>query len=172
MPPYFRMSLKVNENLLNRLRELPERSQRNLRRKLQTELKPELQADVDALAAEPPPPVSDPFQFGTEKSRIFYILMVRENPTLTDGRHWIRTGIIESGFSVEVSDRLRGNLIRIRNIQPDAIFVFGPRLVLGHANTGWPEWAERMRPILHEKMLTRIEELWKQAVREAIKGQG
>lgn len=168
MPSYFKMRLTVNEDLLNRLRQLPERSQRNLRRKLQTELKPELQADVDALAAEPPPPVSDPFQFATEKSRIFYILMVRENPTLTDGHHWIWTGIIESGFSVEVSDRLRGNLIRIRNIQPDAIFVFGPRLVPGHALTGWPEWAGRMKPILRAKALERIEQLWKESVHEAL----
>jgi hypothetical protein len=172
MPPYFRMRLTVNEDLLNRLRQLPERSQRNLRRKLATELKPELQADVDELFAEPPPPVSDPFEFGTEKSHIYYILMVRENPILTDGQHWIRTGIIESGFNVEVSDRLRGNLIRIRNIQPDARYVFGPWLVPGHRNTGWPEWVERARPFLQEKMIRRIEEMWAEAVREAIKGQG
>lgn len=168
---YFRMRLTVNQELLDRLRQLPERAQRNLRRELNTTFKEEMQDEVDKLIEAPGSPTF-PFKFGTEKSRIFYLLWIRENPELSDGEHWIRSKIIESGFNVEVSDRLRGNLITIRNIQPAARYVFGPWLVPGHGETGWPEVVERARPILQQLMIAKLEALWREAVRQAVKGQG
>jgi hypothetical protein len=164
------MRLTVNQDLLDRLRQLPERAQRNLRRELVTTFKGEMQDKVDDLI-EAPGPVSVPFAFGSENSRLYYVIMVnREDTTLTDGAHWIRTKIIESGFNVEVSDRLRGNLITIRNIQPNARYVFGPWLVAGHGNTGWPEVVERARPILQQMMIAKLEALWREAVKQAING--
>jgi hypothetical protein len=67
---------------------------------------------------------------------------------------------------------LRGNLIRVVNIQPDSRFVIGPWAVAGHINTGWPEIVEKARPILQAKMIAKIEELWREAVKAAIRGEG
>ena len=127
----FKLKLELNERLLERLRQLPERSQRNIRRKIATELVPQLQEDVDELLTEPPGPVSIPFKFGSWESMIYYIMMVRADPTLTDGEHWLRSTIIERGFRVEASDRFRLTMITVRNIQPKAKYVYGPWQVAG-----------------------------------------
>lgn len=168
--PFFKMKLELNENLLERLRQLPERSRRNLKRKMVTELGPELQKDVDELMSEPPGPVSDPFRFGSWESMIYYIMLVREDPTLTDGKHWLRTTIIESGFRVEVSDRFSLTMIRVRNIQPKAKYVYGPWQVAGHENTGWGENFAEIKAFLRQKMRTSVRRMWREAIKEARKG--
>jgi len=169
----FRMRLTVNQAVLGVIRELPERAQRNLRRKLQTQLKPELQADVDALMASPAKPRDDtPFEFGTDKSRRFWFVLIRASPDLTDGSHYLRSAIIEEGFQVTVSDRLRENLVKIVNIQPKSTFVYGPWQVAGHRNTGWGAEFERARQELQAKAIAKIVQYWYEAVDEGTKGKG
>lgn len=150
------------------MRELPDRTQRLLRNKLQVELKPELQKDVDMLF-EQGPTVSSPFEFGSDESRNYYFWLIRNNPALSDGSHWLRRGIVEEGFDVSISDRLRLNLILIRNIQPEAKYVFGPWLVRGHAKTGWPNMFEVARQLIREKAVDRVVALAQEAVNEAKK---
>lgn len=165
------MRLTVNQSVLGVIRDLPERAQRNLRRKLQTDLKPELQADVDALMAAPAKPRDDtPFEFGTDKSRRYWFVLIRARPDLTDGSHYIRFGIIQEGFEVLVSDRLRQNLVKIVNVQPKSTYVYGPWQVAGHRNTGWGAQFEQARQALQSKTISRIVQYWYEAVNEAARG--
>ena len=172
MPPLFQARVTINQSLLDNLRELPRRTQANLRRKLQTELKPELQKEVNTFFEQGPEPVSSPFVFGTLKSRNYYFWLVRNNPDLSDGAHWLRRGIIEQGFDVSVSDRLRANLILIRNIQPEAKYALGPWLVRGHALTGWPDQFEMARELIRAKAVDRVVYLAKEALSEAMQNNG
>lgn len=168
----FKFTITVNQGLLQQLRDLPMRAQRNLRARMQTELQPELQDRVDALMGEPPGPVSEPFEFGSAKSRAFYFILIRENPGLTDGAHWIWTGEMASGFRVEISDRLRENLIRVINRKQKAPFVYGPWMVAGHLNTGYSLQVSIARRQLRQYAIRRILVFWRQAVRDGLRGVG
>lgn len=175
-----KVKLDVNQELIARLRELPQRAQRNIRRKIQTELQPELQQDVQTLLGDAPGPVSSPFEFGSELSKRFYFFLVSSNPELSDGEHWIRTGMLESGWRVTVSDRLRESLVTVSNIQREstgqkpfpARYVYAPWAVSGHIKTGWPELLTQTRELLRTKTHNRIYGLWGDSIREAIRGQG
>ncbi len=162
----------MNDDLLARLRQLPDRAQRNIRRKIVTELGPKLEEEVNDLMAEGPGDVSDPFVFGSKNSRLYYVILVHDFPELTDGEHWIRKQEIERAFVVEVSDRLRGNLIRIINKHNRGRYVLGPWTVQGHVNSGWPDKADEVRDLLRLKARQEIARMWRDSVREAIKGQG
>lgn len=166
---FFKMKITLNKDVLLALRELPARAQRNMRRKMQTILVPELQADVDVLMSEDPGEVSAPFEFGTPKSRRKYFAMIDSGKVLTDGAHYIRQDIIERGFRVKISDRLREELLTVSNIQPKATFVYGPWQVAGHRNTGWGREFDVARQLLSERLHQRIYELWAEAVDEAAK---
>lgn len=166
----FKFTVKVNQRLLERLRELPERAQRNLRNKMQTQLKGDLQAQVDELMGERPGEIDSPFTFGTDKSRAKYFVIIRENPDLTDGAHWIWTGELASGFKVEISDRLRENLIRIVNQKQKAPFVYGPWAVAGHINTGYLQQVSLAKQQLRQYAIRTIIRYWRESVREGLRG--
>lgn len=170
--PFLQLKLQQNDDLLSKLRQLPERSQRNIRRKIVTELVPYLERRANELMMEPFVMPSSPFAFGTPRSRIFYFWLVRNNPELSDGNHWIRTMRLESGFRFEASDRLRAIQVRGRNVEDKAQFVFGPWQVAGHHNTGWDLRVEEVREMLQEEMRRMIARLWRESVREALRGQG
>lgn len=172
--------ISINQELLTRLRELPERAQRNIRRKIQTELQPELQQDVQALLGNAPGPVSSPFEFGSELSKRFFFFLIRSNPTLSDGEHWIRVGTIENAWRVTVSDRLRESLITLSNIQREstgqkpfpARYVYAPWAVSGHIKTGWPELLRQVQDLIRTKAHNRIYRMWGDSIHEAAQGQG
>lgn len=178
----FRMRLTINQEILTRLRQMPDRAQRNLRRRLQVELAPDLQQDVDALMETPPGPVASPFLFGTPKSKRYFFVLVHQHPEYSDGAHWLRGGpmAIENAFRVQISDRLRENLISVRNVQREstgtkpwpARYVYGPWATSGNIKTGWPEQADIARQLLREKTIKRIIEMWRESVRDAVKGVG
>lgn len=169
--PYIRLKLTLNQEVLDNLRQLPVRAQRNIKQRIRTELAPELEQDARELMAQGPALVS-PFVFGSRQSARYFFWLVRHNPELSDGLHWIRTGIIEQGWRAEVSDRFSIGMITIRNIQPDAKYVYGPWAVAGHINTGWPEEAQSARALLVEKARERVYSMWKESVHEAAQGQG
>lgn len=181
----FRIRLTVNQELLARWRAVPERTQRNFRRKLVTILGPELQREVNDLMKPGPGPSLFGSGFNTVKSRKFWFVLIQANPGMTDGNHYIRTGLIEAGHRVYISDRLRGNLITIRNVQEAgpyqkgdltprlrARYVYGPRLVLGHITTGWPDEALAAEELLQAYAIERCKALFAESVREALKGIG
>jgi hypothetical protein len=134
---------------------------------------PELEQAILSLMEEGPLPVSDPFIFGNSpdaavRSRNAYMAILRGMGIKPiRGMHWPRTGIIEAGFRIEISDKLRGSLIRLSNVQPDAQWVFGKRAVLGHIATGWDEQLSAAIVLIREKAHTRIQQLWHESVQEA-----
>lgn len=170
--PFFEMKLVQNDELLTKLRELPDRSQRNVRRKIVTELVPWLEARANELMSEGMVLPSSPFAFGTQRSRKYYFWLIHNNPTLVDDFHWIRTLRIEQSWQFEASDRLRAIQIHGRNAIPEARYVFGPYQVAGHRNTGWDQRAEEVRQILQQESRREISRMWRDAVREALAGQG
>jgi hypothetical protein len=171
--PYFRMKLELNQAALANMRALPVRAQQNLKSKLATVLAPELQADTNDLMEKGPALVS-PFEFGSVASAKKYFYMVDHGEVPFDGEHYIREGgpdSVQGGFRVEVSTtRFSIGMIQIRNLHPKGKFVFGPWLVAGHSNTGWPDHAELARQELRATMITRIVQLWREAVNDAAKG--
>lgn len=163
-----RISVSINWQLLERLRDLPDRAQRKVRARIQTELKGELQADTDRVMETPPGPVSSPFDFATERSRRYWFVLVHENPDMTDGQHYIRSGDMGSSFEVRVSDRLRESLISITNRKTAAVYVYGQRMVPGHENTGYREQVQRLRQEIRSKARIRINGYWRAAIKEEV----
>lgn len=174
--PYFTMRLTVNQDWLNNMRALPERSQRNVRRAIQTQLKPDLQDQVKQLTPLDPGPSVHPFAFGTELSRKYYFWLITQNEDLTDGNSWKRhpddPESVENAFQVEASDRLRGSLIKIFNNNSAGKWVYGPYQVSGFAATGWQNEAESMRQLLHEYAVGELRRLWRQALVDGLRGEG
>lgn len=187
---FFRMRLTVNQELLARWRAAPERIQQNFRRKLVTILGPELQKQVDDLMVAGPGPSLFGVQFNTDKSRRYWFLLIRANPWMTSGGgkahekgHYLRTGLVEAGFRVFVSDRLRGNQFTVRNIQEAAksnprdlvprlraSYVYGPRYVLGHIATGWVDEADAAQQLLQVYVIERCKALFSESVKEGLRG--
>lgn len=171
------MRLSVDQDQIAALRAMPDRARSLMRVKMQTILKPELQADVNALMEQGPSPVDSPFHFGSDKSARYYFALVTAFPELSDGRHWIRRSDIENAWRVEVGTQFREGLITVVNQLREstgtkpfpAFYVYGPWAPLGHINTGWPEQADIARQLLQEKARTRIRELWRESLHEALR---
>lgn len=168
--PLFRMKLKINQDTLQRIKDLPDRARRNVYTTARTQLVPELEQTINELMVPGPSPVSSPFQFGTEKSRRYWFFLIDTGQVETDGNHYIRSGDIETSFKVEAAGNVTESLFRIFNAHPKAKYLFGPWLVAGHDATGWPEQAEAARQLLQEKANTMLLDLWRSAVRAAIQG--
>lgn len=172
------MELRTNQKLVNNLMALPVRARSNIRRMIQTELVPALEARANALA-ESMGPVSSPFAFGTvmtgpvlQLSRKYYFWLIRNNPGLTDGEHWIRQFVVESGFQFTAKDRIKEIQVTGRNPNPESRYLYGPWAVEGHINTGWPERGEMIRKDLQAFMRVELARMWRDAVNEALKGNG
>jgi hypothetical protein len=184
MPPLFKMRVTVNQELLNDLRGLPQRARWNMKREMQTDLRPYLTQEVNALAPDlAPASPAPPFEFGgvmsgisgydtNNPSRRYYFALIRGNPALSDGQHWIRTGDIEGSFEVEVSDKFIENLVRIVNRHPKAKYLLSPWQVAGFRNSGWNASMAQLRQIIRKSAIVRIRVLWRRALHDALKGKG
>lgn len=178
---YFKMRLSVDQDQIAALRAMPDRARSLMRVKMQTILKPELQTDVNALMEQGPALVS-PFEFGgrDDKSARYYFALVTNNPSLSDGRHWIRKGDLEDAWNVTIGTQFReGSIAVINQLREStgtkpfpAFYVYGPYAPLGHINSGWPQQAEIARQLLREKAISRIWELWRESLDEAARGRG
>jgi len=185
----FKIRLTINQALLARLRELPERTQRNLRREIVTKVGPEMQSKLDEVI-HLMGPVKKPFVLPTEASDIYYHEVIlpkayaegRANKDPITGKlTWRREGFgaIEKAWRVEVSDRFRGNIIRIVNIQrqsssPQGVYpaqyVVGANALQGHIESGWiKEWQANKRWLQGEARKL-ISAAARSAIRDATKG--
>lgn len=125
----FRVNVTQPAATILAIRTLPVRAQREFRRELQTQVKPAVEQDVQELVAPYPGPAAHPFQFATDKSRRWYFANFR-GP-------YVRSMKLFQSWSVRVSSTIRQDLITIRNLRPESVFVYGPRQVPGHRRTGW-----------------------------------
>ena len=170
---YFKFKISVNQERIDTWRSAPRRARDIFRRLLQTEFRDELQDAVDALMPDlAPASAVYPFAFGTEKSKWYYLhVIIPEGLVETDGSHYLRSGAIENGFRVLVADYFIGDLVTIKNIQPKAVYVYGPRQVLGFSLSGWGAEMDVARDLLREEAIKLLEVYWRQAVRMALNGE-
>lgn len=96
---------------------------------VRTVVLPKLQPSLQRALNTPPGPVSKPFAFATAKSRAFYFANFRPP--------YRRTGRVLSWMGELEVDGRSGTILSV-NDTPYARWVYGPRQVPGHANTGWP----------------------------------
>lgn len=139
----FNLRVTVNLRRTASLKDLKLRSTRQFEQRLRTNVQPALEADIAALTEEPGPAVY-PFQFATDKSRAFYFWQFKgEIP-------YLRTGMLRDSWTFDISSSgtpgrfaglfgaVTGNIrVVLVNTDPASIYVYGPRQVPGHRNTGW-----------------------------------
>jgi hypothetical protein len=170
-----KISFTLNQQLGGKLKDLPPKIKSNFKTKLRTKLRPELEELANSLLNVEPGPVSEPFEFGTPRSKRYYIILVKKNPGLTDGQHWKRRGLEQEAFRIMIRDYVRADLISLVNIQRQstgtepypARYTYGPWAVAGHINTGWPALLQRATPILRTRAIDRAIDLGNEALREA-----
>lgn len=131
----FRVKVTQPTATILAIRTLPVRAQREFRRELQTQVKPEIEKDVQELVAPYPGPVvsgpDHPFEFATDKSRRFYFA------TLGKRGPYVRSKQLFQSWTVRIGSQIRADMITILNLKSYSKFVYGPRQVPGHRRTGW-----------------------------------
>lgn len=171
--------MTINQVVVAKLKALPQRIKRNFKTKIRTKVAPELEKDTLALMSPDPGPVSNPFAFGSRESEIYYLILVRTHPELSDGKHWKRDHEIQDAFRIKVTDYVRGDLLSITNIQRQSTgtkpwpgrYLYGPWMVQGHINTGWSAQFNAAKAILHDKAILLIIQAGNEALREAGRGE-
>jgi len=163
----FKMKLDVSDDILASIRDLPTRVLPEFRNEMQTVVKPAVQKAVEQYLAPYPPERSlkPPFEFATDKSRKAFFAtngFGRGIPTK-------RTGVLGKGWNVEVSYQLSNSLIRISNVQPYSRFVYGPRQIPGHAQTGWSKDFDTKSDKVLDVAENEVTSAWGRAVARAIK---
>lgn len=157
----FRITLLPRLTRLQRLRNLFPRAKENLQRRLEQNVKPGLEADVQAMMSYPPPAVY-PFQFATDLSRRYYFWAYKGQIP------YMRTENLLHSWIVEVNAVLQGSgaalSVAVSNTNPVSIYVYEPRQVPGHRNTGWLF----NRPALFDSAHARIAAEWGPSVRDAL----
>lgn len=124
-----------------------------------------LQRDVDKLLSPAPGPVRLPFIFASEKSRRAYFA------TYGFGRGipYRRTGKLGQSWVVIITPRFADNTVTIKNLRPEATYVYGPRQVPGHARTGWAKDFPRKFDELMARLNTLTSQAWLRSVQYAIR---
>lgn len=91
-----------------------------------------------------PPPAKLPFQFGSERSRNYYFVLVRKGLVPTSNGRYARTGgLANSMFFTGKAEQGRftftaGSRSRIAKYVVDSFDRSRRNQVAGHINTGWP----------------------------------
>ena len=176
----FKLSYSLRLRRIPRLRDLKTRAWRNLETRIQQNVVPRVEQDVIALLAPYPGPAVYPFEFATDKSRRFYFWRFK------DRIPYQRTGAFGAAWSVVVNGQVGGGLfgllagfitarpqtgritLDILNESDAAQYVYGPRQVPGHANTGWGELIEANGPQMLDRAASYVVDEWPGAVVEAI----
>lgn len=146
-----RMRYTGDESELLAMREAALSSPQRLNAIVNQRIIPAAQKQVDARLNKAPGKVKYPFEFATAKSRRWYFAN-RMPPYRRTGQslQWrLRLMVID------------GQTFRIVSQEPHAAakYVFGPRQVPGHRNTGWPD-ANLVFIELGRVMIQDINEVW------------
>lgn len=166
-----RAMLNINQSLLGRLRQIPDRAKSNIFSLVQSELAPQMEADLNEAMSAGPGPVSSPFEFGTPRSQRYWFVLVSTGQVETDGEHYTRSGDIERAFKVEATGDASGSLFKVFNSHPKARFVTSPWAVAGHKNTGWPQLTYTAIALVRDKARSQLRGMWPRAIWSAFQGQ-
>lgn len=177
----FTMRFSARLERIYGLHDLYPRSVAKLNEKFQNEIKPRIEADAQEVMAPYPGMVSVPFEFATDRSRKFYFANFKPP--------YQRTGELSHSWNVSVGaqygkssfiQRFKGVLSRgsassdlaiiIANTDPASIWVYGPRQVPGHRNTGWGVLMRSRAREVVERAKMYVRAGWGTAVHEAMRG--
>lgn len=137
--------------------------------KVEREVKPRVQREVNLRLGKEPGSALAPFKFSTDKSRAFYFAKFR-------GRiPYRRTHLLVRSWRVDFDRRLTKGQLIIRNIDPAAGWVYGPgnplsnyRQVPGHRNTGWGQFLQRDLDMIVRFTRNWLDDAWQQSVKESL----
>ncbi len=141
-------------------RGLDVRSKQRFKTLLRTDVKPEVLRDVVDLMAPYPGGVKYPFEFATAKSRRAFFATKgfgRGIPTQ-------RTNQLHDSWDVQITDRNATSFVKVVNLKPYSKFVYAPRQVPGHFNTGWGGEFNSAIPLVEEHAEELIIDAWGDAV--------
>jgi hypothetical protein len=164
-----RVKLTIPTDVLQRLKDLPTRAQQQFRTELRTTVQPAVNENVQRELAVDPGPVVYKFKFSTDKSRRAFFA----SRGFGKGIPTQRTGSVQESWTVTVSSQLQTDLLSIRNLRPEAKYVYGSatqRQVPGHARTGWGRDFPRKIAVIQEDAQSRVIAAWFRAVKSAMKG--
>ena len=171
----FKIRMDINTSKFDRLRDWFPRAKALMEtEQLPQVVQPQVEADVQELLAPYPGAVSRPFEFsgrlnkhGIPVSQAFYFWAFRvpyqRQNTLFDA--W-RTALAIGGIGLTVISA--DVAIVITNEDEAAPFTYGPRLVIGHYNTGWPRPLDNNTAEVLRRARRYIRISWRSAVWEAI----
>lgn len=97
------------------------------------EVRPHLLAELQYE----PPAAKLPFPFETEKSRRYYMWLVRTGKVKTANGHYVRSHKLSRGWKVGLSIDDELIVLSAENKARYEKWVTGPRQVRGHAASGW-----------------------------------
>lgn len=140
-------SITVGYSRIPKLRDLYQPAVRAMEARMQSHVRPQVEADVTDLLAPYPGPAAYPFQFATIKSQRFYFANFQAP--------YVRTQSLQAAWFVQIASQSNAGplailgaffrqqpvagqiLIVIGNSDEAARYVYPPRQVPGHAHTGW-----------------------------------
>lgn len=175
----FRLTYTARLTRLPKLRDLQPRAVKALETRLTQNVVPRVIQDLPIISAYPGAALY-PFQFATDASRRYYFWRYRDRlpytRTMALANDWsvvasgqLGGGVFSTFTALASGQRIGGTLtITVFNAAPEATYVYGPRQVPGHANTGWGEQLENNRAAFLGRVADYVTEEWKGAVEEAI----
>jgi hypothetical protein len=140
----YRVSAIIDDDILLAKREVIRKAPGEMGLYARRVIQPRLNTEVQRRIVPYPGRVSKPFEFATDKSRRYYFASRK-------GRlPYRRTGRLKRGWQVRIDLRRNEGLISIYNLEPYAVYVYGPgflrtsrRQVPGHKRTGWGKNLDR-----------------------------
>lgn len=161
----YRTRLTQAPDIFAAFRGLDKKAKQRFRTYLRTDVKSEVQRDVVDLMAPYPAGVKHPFKFATAKSRRAFFAtngFGRGIPTT-------RSNQLHDSWDTQITDRHNGSLIRVVNLKPYSKYVYAPRQVPGHRNTGWGGDFNTAIPLVTEHAEVLTIDAWAKAVYGSMK---
>lgn len=168
-------SVTVGVSRIPKLRDLYRPAVAAMERRMDSHVRPKVEADVTDLLAPYPGPAVYPFQFATIKSQRFYFANFQ--------RPYVRTQNLQDSWFVQISSQLNAGplavlgaffrqqtvagqiLLVIGNSDDEARYVYPPKQVPGHARTGWN--LDNRQEVIN-RVYQHVLDEWRPALIEAI----
>jgi hypothetical protein len=134
--------VRVGPDILAAIRDtaqhLPGRMNNDYKRQTQR-LRKDLLERLRAIPKQPTHPFIWSFNAARQaRARRWWFKAVRDGRVQTDGERYVRSGALSEGWEVEYATSDDGGIFSVRNSVPGAEYVYGPRQVPSHAESGWP----------------------------------
>lgn len=162
----YSVRLTQSGDIFGAFRSLDTKAEQRFRTLLRTQVRPAVLKDVVDFLAPYPAGVAYPFKFATDKSRRAFFAtngFGRGIPTR-------RSNQLYDSWDVKVTDRNNTSLLRVVNLKPYSQYVYAPRQVPGHRNTGWGKDFPTAIPLVEEHAEELVIDAWGDAIYGAVQG--